>query len=722
MSTDAVGQLARIVGVQSEYLDATGQTRKVSEELLLRVLHLLGVPVERRQDAVDAARIYRERIWREGIQPVLLAWDGQLCEILLRLAESHTGGRGCLCSLEMESGSTCEWWIDLGKMRLVESRRVEGVFYTARQLTVACPPLPFGYHRLRIEIGSYCLESTVIAAPRQAHSPAQGMTPTWGLFAPLYALARPEGWGSGDFTDLEQLLCRVGQSGGGVVATLPLLAAMLDHSFEPSPYAPASRLFWNEFYLDVTRVPELAESEIARQLIESEAFGRELDELRAAELVDYHRGMELKRRVLEILSGEFFARPSPRLQQFKQFVGQHEELEEYATFRAASDRFRRSWRDWPEAARDGHLEMGDFDPATRNYYLYTQWLCHQTLRRMAGKSDEAGLGLYLDLPVGVSSDSFDVWRYREQYVPELSVGSPPDPVFPSGQDWGFPPLHPLELRRQGYAHLRAYLRHHMQMAGVLRIDHVMGMMRLYCVPRGCSAAEGAYIHYRMDEMFAVLCLESHLNQTLLVGEDLGTVPPEIPQAMQRHGVRRMYVLQYEAQPDADPPAVFAGSVAALNTHDMPPFAAFCSQCDVDDRLAAGILSAHQAHDAREQRQEVVDRLKRHFLPSERVESPAPIRDACLEFLAHSEADLLIINIEDLWNATASQNLPGTSSDWPNWRRKLPADWRVALDRPEVMALLRRIHRARRQSAPQTMRSLAAQSAVNTATLSGPNSI
>jgi 4-alpha-glucanotransferase len=295
-------------------------------------------------------------------------------------------------------------------------------------------------------------------------------------------------------------------------------------------------------------------------------------------------------------------------------------------------------------------------------------------------------------------------------------------VFPTGQDWGFPPLHPIELRRHGYAHLRDYLRHHMSMAGVLRIDHVMGCMRLYCIPHGCPATLGAYIHYRADEVFAVLCLESHLNQTLLVGEDLGTVPPEIPQAMQRHGVRRMYVLQYEAQPDADPPEVFPGSVAALNTHDMPPFAAFCQRCDIEEKLTARLLTSQQAAAARCQRQLVVDQLRRRFLPGASSDAVGPLRDACLKFLAQSEADLLVINIEDLWHATAVQNLPGTSGEWPNWRRKLPVAWLEMLDRPEVVSLLRQIHRARRQSLAPAMGPLVAHSATSTATLSGPSSM
>jgi 4-alpha-glucanotransferase len=722
MSANAVQQLARVLGVQTEYLDATGKMHQASGEVVLEVLRSLGAPLARWLDAADAARCYRERVWREGIEPVIVAWDGRFSHLLVRLAESSAGGHGCLCTLDLEDGSNCEWWIDLAKSRLVESRRVEGVYYTARQLCVPCPPLPFGYHRLRIEIGCNRLESTIIAAPRQAHTPGSHAVPTWGLFAPVYALSRPDGWGSGDFTDLEQLLDRVRQRGGGMVATLPLLAAMLEHSFEPSPYAPASRLFWNEFYLDVERVPELERSPAARQLLASAMFQRELQELRATDLVDYRRGMAAKRRVLELLSQEFFAHSSPRRQQFQEFVGQHDELEDYAAFRAAGQRFQQSWHGWPAAARDGHLRLGDYDPAERNYHLYVQWLCHQAIERLARHPERSGLGLYLDLPVGVSSDSFDVWRYRDQYVPELSVGSPPDPTFPAGQDWGFPPLHPLALRQHGYSHLRAYLRHHMQMAGVLRIDHVMGLMRLYCIPRGGQPSEGAYVRYRGEEMFAVLCLESHRNQTLLVGEDLGTVPPEIPQTMQRHGVRRMYVMQYEAQPDAELPDVLPGAVAALNTHDMPPMAAFWQQSDIDERLAAGILTAGQAEAARRQRCQVIEQLSNQLLPGELLESPAPLRDACLKFLAESGADLVVVNIEDLWNATASQNLPGTAGDWPNWRRKLPADWQARLETPEVLALLRQIQRARRQALSRPAAALATHSMASTAMLSGPNSI
>jgi 4-alpha-glucanotransferase len=352
-------------------------------------------------------------------------------------------------------------------------------------------------------------------------------------------------------------------------------------------------------------------------------------------------------------------------------------LKDYAAFRAVVDRRGDTWRSWPERLREGTLASADYDEDDRRYHLWVQWAAERQVRALAADAREHGPGLYLDLPLGVHGDSYDVWRWNDLFAQGAAAGAPPDALFTHGQDWGFPPLVPDRLRERGYDYLIASLSHHLEHAGILRIDHVMQLQRLFWVPAGMSAAEGVYVSYPMDELFAVLALESQRRQAVLVGENLGTVAPEITQGMDRHGVLGMYVLQYELKPDDPsvrvPPEPCA---ASLNTHDMPPFAAFWEGCDAALR----------------------ERLESELPASESGEAGcAAVLRRCLEHLAASPARLALVNLEDLWLETEPQNVPGTHRERPNWHRKARLTFEEFSTRPEIVALLTRFDELRRRS-------------------------
>ncbi|HYF37730.1 MAG TPA: 4-alpha-glucanotransferase, partial [Prosthecobacter sp.] len=258
---------------------------------------------------------------------------------------------------------------------------------------------------------------------------------------------------------------------------------------------------------------------------------------------------------------------------------------------------------------------------------------------------------------------------------EASAGCPPDPCFTKGQDWGFAPLHPQHIREDGYRYVQEYLRFQMRHTGLLRIDHVMGLHRLYWVPKGLSAAEGAYVTYHADELYAILCLESVRHQTTLVGENLGTVPPEVNSRMDRHELRQMFVVQYEQRPDLKAPLRIPPEhcVASMNTHDMPTFAAHWQGKDITDRAELGLIPKGQLKQERQTRREsnlaLAEMLRREgWLAGERPTMAAVLR-AMLHWLADSPAELLLINLEDLILEELPQNVPGTSQERPNWRRK-----------------------------------------------------
>jgi 4-alpha-glucanotransferase len=684
-------ELAALYGVQTDYHDALGQQCTAPVESLLRVLHVLGAPLAKETDAASALRFRRQQTWRRVAPPVTVAWNGHSPGVTLRFSVQESAAP-LACTLELENGELWGWTEKLEELHLLESVEVEGVGYQARRLSL--PHMPLGQHRLTLALGGRKWETLVLSAPEQAHV-RPGGAKTWGVFAPLYALHSRSSWGSGDFGDLEKLLDWVNGLGGGMVATLPLLAAFLTEPFEPSPYAPASRLFWNELFLDLPAIPEWQRCPEAQRLAASAAFQTELEALRAAPLVDYRRQMALKRQVLDLLARTFFANPGGRLRSLEEFVRQHPRVEDYARFRAAGERQGTSWHVWPVGLREGLIQARDYDESARRYHLYVQWLADEQLGRLAAKARQSGPGLYLDLPLGVHADSYDVWRERTSFALGISGGAPPDPLFTGGQDWGFPPLHPEKIREEGYRYLTACLRRHMQFAGVLRIDHLMGLHRLFWVPHGQGARGGVYVRYQADELYALYCLESHRHGTVLVGEDLGTVPPEVPPAMRRHHLGGLYVGQYEIAPDRHPvlSPVRPGALACLNTHDMPPFAAFWHGLDIDDRLALGLLDADTVRREHAHRRELCQALVRSlqaegYLGAD-TDLPAVVR-GLLAYLANGASELVLVNLEDLWQETQQQNVPGTWHERPNWQQKARHALETITGMEQVLAVLQAV--------------------------------
>lgn len=675
----SLGQLARLYGVITEYRDFTGRTRHASPDALLAVLGALGAPVEGPATNIpDALRLRRQELWRRPCEPVAVCWTGENNDIELRLQARRWEG-SVFCCLEPEEGEPLQWTAETARLPLAGMETLEGVEYNARRLPLPAG-LPPGYHRLTIQLPDGVCETMLISAPVQAYDLPAGTDRAWGVFLPLYALRSARSWAACDVTDLETLMDWVRGLGGSLAGTLPLLAAFMDEPFDPSPYAPVSRMFWNEFYLDVTKVPELGQCPPALELLNSPGFQSEIAALRNAPLVDYRRGMEIKRRVLELLARCCYASESPRQAALRRWTAENPAARDYARFRAAVSRQRAPWTEWPERMRSGDLQEVDFDPDSERYHLYVQWVASGQFRDLAARAREHGPGLYLDFPLGVHSGGYDVWRERSAFATSAACGAPPDRLNAWGQNWGFPPLHPGRLREQAYRYFIACLRHHFRHAGVLRLDHVMGMHRLFWIPANLPAGEGVYVRYPAEEFYAILTLESQRHRTLLVGEDLGTVPGSVRSSMARHGIRRMYVLPFEIKPvprrGLHP--VPAGSLACLNTHDMPPFASFWQQSKPGTRAALSRFL-----------------FRRGLLRTPGSSVQAVLR-ACYNYLAGGRARIVLVNLEDLWLETAPQNVPGTGMEKPNWRRKARRDFEDFSRAPSVLKILGEIDRLRKR--------------------------
>jgi 4-alpha-glucanotransferase len=693
--------LADAYGVDTWYHDDKGTRIEASPEALLTILGVLGAPLKTVDDSGSALRQRRQDLWRRVMEPVCLAWDGWPRDVTLKLPSREANSGSIDCRLEIENGPVHEWSAKLVDLPFRESAEIEGVGYTVRTVPLI-GPMPLGYHRLQVKRGAQAWETLLLAAPTKSYIPMEQTSQrTWGVFLPTYAIRSARNWGVGDFTDLENLILWVQKLGGGLVGTLPLLAAFLDEPFEPSPYSPASRMFWNEFYLDPERAPEFAACPEAKAFLGSPAFQKVRQTAQQAELIDYKPLAETKRRVLEMLARQAFAAKTGRRQLVEDFARTQPRAEDYARFRAVGEKRKATWWNWPERLRGGDLQAGDYDETARQYHLYVQFLAKEQLNTVAETAGKTGPGLYLDLPLGVNADSYDVWRERRVFALGVSGGAPPDAFFSKGQDWGFPPIHPENLRAQGYRYLRDCLSHHMKLAGMLRIDHVMGLHRLYWVPRQLGAKQGVYVRYPAEEIYAVYALESNRNQTILVGEDLGTVPDQVRPAMAKHEVRRLYVGQFEMEPDPKN-AVHApvpGVVASMNTHDTPTFSGFWRGLDIEDCLAMGLFDEEGAQEARERRvgtrEAVVAFLREKGTLGKDDDSESAVLRATLEFMAAGDAGFVLATLEDLWQAPQPQNVPGTWREKPNWRRRAAHGMEEYDKLPAVRATLLAIDRAMR---------------------------
>lgn len=692
-------RLALLRGVQTSYVDILHGRRTPPPETLVAVLRCLGEPLEAVRDAPEALRRAERSAWDRVCPPVCVSWDGSPASLSLRVPRREGNGRARV-RLVLESGETREAAFDLS--RIPASAAGSGSEGACVEKRVPLPwKLPPGYHRLRVEVaGKLRGEATLVSAPSRAWAPPGEERRGWGVFLPLYALHSRRSPNGGDLTDLRDLMDWVERLGGRSVGTLPLLSFCSPDPFEPSPYAPCSRLAWNELYLDPEAAPGFAGCRKAREILSSAAYREETETLRRSPLVDYRRALERKRPVLEALARRFFRGDGGSDGGFRRFLSESPWMEDYAAFRASWDRRGAPWPAWVGPSRDGLLRPGDFDDAGKRYHLFAQWALRLQLRGLSAGGRKL---LYLDLPLGASYDGYDVWRRRALFALDASAGAPPDDFFTRGQNWGFPPLQPERSREEGHAYFRECIAAQARHAGTLRIDHVMGLHRFFWIPKGAGPAEGTYVRYPAEELYAVVCLESNRHQARIVGEDLGTVPPYVRPAMSRHGILRMAVAQFGLSSERCEPIgrVPKESVACMNTHDMPPFAAFWKGRDIDDRLSLGLLDPGEAAREKAARKRIVKALAACLEIGK--SGPAPRGSAsagealrgCLARLAAGPADTLIVNLEDLWLETAPQNTPGTWKERPNWKRKCRYAMEEFRAMPRVARVLEEVRRLRR---------------------------
>ncbi len=551
----------------------------------------------------------------------------------------------------------------------------------------------------------------LIAEPTQPTAPAHcfdgpdddAHERMFGPAVQLYALRSNRNWGIGDFTDLQHLAQTAAANGADLVGVNPLHALFWNRPADSSPYSPSNRAMLNPLYIDIEAIDEFASCAPARDRVSSQAFQARLGALRAASLVDYPGVAALKHEILELLYRHFcdHVRASSPVRalaflDFRRRGGDnllhhalHEALGEHLQ---AVDPSCWGTPQWPQKYRDARSpDVAAFLDVHRErveFFQYLQWQAVTQLERVATSARQAGmaLGLYRDLAVGVNTTGSEVWSDPSLFAGEMHVGAPPDEFNQRGQDWGLPPWIPQRLAQEHHQPWTAIVRANMQCAGALRIDHVMGLMRLFWIPASDDARAGAYVRYPLEAMLGVLIAESHRARCMVVGEDLGTVPDAVRDAMARSHVLSYRVLQFERTSDggfAPPGAYPRNALCTFSTHDLPTLHGFITAADLNARDALNLfpddaLRAQQYAARADDRARLRAALEDEgLLPHAAGENDDGTQFEALTaavhgYLARTPCRLMTFQLEDVFGVVEQVNMPSTSGESsPNWRRKLP---------------------------------------------------
>lgn len=676
-------ELANAYGIQTVYYDVYNKRQKCSDKTIICALKALDV-IEDENDLASALSNFDKNYWHQKVEPVIVVWNESLAAIPLRITQEEALTT-IHCHIHCEDGQDIEWNVDLSLLPIINTITIDSTVHLVKIFQIR-KALPFGYHKMSIRILQKEYETLLLSAPRHIYQQkTTSDNKCFGLFVPLYALHSERSFGCGDLSDLRNLISWTIKQGGKFISTLPIHAAFLEEPCEISPYSPVSRLFWNELYLDITSIQEF----------ENEVIPEEVASLNNSMIVDYKRIMQLKRPILERMAIKCMSN-FDRRNELEQFLTEYPEVKKYAKFRAFQELTKQNWRDWSSKQWDEFSH--DLDK-NRNYlyHVYVQWQMQEQLNSINQHNHLVDFSICMNLPIGVHRDGYDTWQYQSEFALKASVGAPPDMVFPLGQDWGFPPLNPLQMHKSRYQFFIHTIRTIMKQVDILNIDHVMGLHRLYWIPEGCDAKEGVYIRYPVEELYAILCIESNRNQVAIVGENLGTVPKYLNKMMNKHHLQSLYVVLYELDSDREISyeTVPEDSLSSLNTHDMPTFAAYVKALDVQKRKDLGLIKENEIENVMRERNTHLNHLQKILVDYDLLkkadnEMLFSLLTASLLFLAKSNSYYLVINVEDLWLETKSQNIPTAGNKELNWQRKTRLKFEDFINNNEVTSILQKI--------------------------------
>ncbi|MFA5493736.1 MAG: 4-alpha-glucanotransferase [Porticoccaceae bacterium] len=685
MSDILLARLARAVGINMDWTDAFGNHHRVTAESQRAILEELGFPAGGAQQITDSLR-HLENVRQTAPPPPLVTHtEGQ------PLALTHQFNAGTAYKLTLENGEAAAGKLD-GSGSL--------------------PPLPRGYHRLQIDD----LQMTLAIAPRACPSVDtlvnQQNARLWGITAQLYSLRRKGDCGLGDTGALEILARQIAAKGADALAISPVHAMFSADSNNYSPYSPSTRLFFNILHSAPDLV--LGRDAVSRAIRQCH-LQPEMERLEALDLIDWPAASALKQRLLRQLYTSLASENGALANDLTAFVRQGgETLFQHCCFEAlhaAMLELHKSgdWRQWPDDLRNPHSRaVAKFAADHRdeiNFQGFAQWLMVRSLERAQQAARDAGMriGLISDLAVGAHGGGSQTWTHQEEFLPSVSVGAPPDLLNGQGQNWGISAFSPSGMRRHGFRAFIEMLRANLAYSGGMRIDHVMGLKRLWVIPANSSPDQGAYLDYPFEDQMRLLALESWRHHALVVGEDLGTVPPGLRDQLASHNILGTRVLLFEQEDNRfHPAATWSGdALATTTTHDLPSITGWFQGRDLDWRQKALHSSIEQTENDRQQRatekSALLSALQQGGHLHESDDSANARLAASIEFIGSTPAPLALVPLEDLMGTEEQPNLPGPGDIHPNWRRRWAMGVEDILSEPQVESRVQCLAKARQAS-------------------------
>ena len=669
-------ELARRYGVATEYENWTGSHTAVADTTLIAVLDALGVPAATEDERTAALAAHDRDYWQRALPPTIIARSGTASSFWVHVTHGDSVGLW----LRLEDGS-----VRTGLRQLENNRapydlggRMVG------EATFELPAdLPLGYHQLHLQVGGADISTLVIVSPATLELPAKlGQSRAWGLATQLYSVRSQRSWGMGDLTDLTDLaVWSASQHGAGFVLVNPLHAAAPTPPMEPSPYLPTSRRFINPLYLRVEAIDEFAyvrqRGSIRKARIEVQALAKK------AKLIDRDAAWKAKRAALQtVYKVERSAGRELAYAAFRRREGRS--LDDFATWCALAEHHGNDWHQWPEELQHPSspsvAEFAAKYARTVDFHRWLQWQLDDQLTAAQATAVQTGmeLGIMHDLAVGVDPNGADAWALQDVLALGVTAGAPPDEFNQLGQDWSQPPWRPDQLIDHAYEPFRALVNAVLRHAGGVRIDHIIGLFRLWWIPKGAPPTEGTDVRYDHEAMIGVVALEAHRAGAVVVGEDLGTVEPWVRDYLRERGLFGTSILWFEADRDGAGGPLPAEKwrefcLSAVTTHDLPPTPGYLAGEHVRLREELGLLTRPAAEElAADQAQQAawLAELRRVGLLGDDPSVAPSVDDVVLalhRYLGRTPSKLLALSLADAVGDLRTQNQPGTTDEYPNWR-------------------------------------------------------
>ncbi len=672
LSNQFLSELAAAFGIATEFWDWKGRLTEVTDETVIAILAGMDVDASEPDLAREALEAHRLRPWTRLLQPFIVLEQGTSRRVQVHLPE----GEWVRLAVRLEEGG----WRDVAQVTDDEPPRwVDGVLIG--QASFELPgDLPLGYHRLQATTEAGQAESTLVVSPAFLGFPAaMGEKRAWGYAAQLYSVSSVDSWGIGDLLDLADLATWSStQQFASFVLVNPLHAAEPAPPLEPSPYLPNSRRYVNPLYIRPELVPEYADLDERSRARIAGLKAKLKKELAGEPLICRDAVWTAKIEALRVIY-DHGLRPVRRMA-FNDFLRREGRgLTQFATWSALVNRFGYDWHEWPAELRrpssptvalfaEQHVE-------TIIFYTWLQWIADDQLRAAQSAAKDAGMriGIMNDLAVGVGAQSAEAWTYGNLFAEGVSVGAPPDHFNQTGQDWGQAPWRPDRMDELSYAPFRSMVAGLLRHSGGIRVDHIMGLFRLWWIPAGLAANQGAYVRYNHEAMVGILALEAHRAGALVVGEDLGVVEPWVRDYLRRRGILGTSIAWFERDAEGRPLAPEAWReycLASVTTHDLPPTAGYLAAEHIRLQHQLGLLTESLETElaaAERERNAFIEALRqRGFLTADPA-STEDIVEAMHRYLVATPARVLCAALTDAVGERRTQNQPGTSTEYPNWQ-------------------------------------------------------